>query len=590
MPRFQMNERVRYIGNEGNDNCHNQYATIIYVREYDDFDSGYDYGIKFDNHLQVHNCSGRCDNGYGLWANEDQLEKLNNEEEEKIVFNVGDRVKAVEACDHNREFIGMEGEVLEVKDYETRLPILVRFSNGREWYCEKTSLINLTLQEKEANKKEKKVDISKIKNKVIINFGDEYYSGEYKVVKVSPLDKVVEQNTPRFAEVIADKIVILNKYNLRIYGVLNPHIEDKLIEVNCNNWRLDGGCYEEIKTLPSYMKSMVIDLDTGNYYDYIPEGFVRCKHCGSLVKKALLMGDWCEKCITQSDGLGYRFGYHSFYGEYKLLDTSPVDTSKTLTFGCEIERDYLDDDDDDFSKDLKNALSSAVRELYTPKELLKNHKDIRKATFMCDGSLCRDGIEYITFPATYKWYKRHKKQMQNVLDAMKQFGFGNSSSCGNHIHFNRDYFGDDDKFAGAKMALLLNEYWDEFLDIAKRDCTDYCEKPKQKMSDNIFKIVEKTLNSEHDHTVAINLQHSKTIECRIWGGIDNVDELLLYMDITQSLAKYCKKNGIEKCQKAKFADLFRYMTDKKVHIPMIMDRLSTCKYDDDLRKLIKEVR
>lgn len=595
--RFRTGERVKYIGDEAR-NLESPFAKIMKTREEaedddDYFASGYDYALEFEETFDnSHDCSGYCNCDYGLWAKENQLLKL-EEEEEKMIFEIGDRVRAISACDNDRRFIGEEGTVKRVENLSGRIPVLVKFDNGREWFCEPTSLENLTRKEKEEEENNmKKVDISKIKNKIIVNFGDDHYSSEYKIIKVKSLEELCKHNTERFAKVIADKIVVQNKYNLRIFGDLNSHIQDVLIEVNCNNWRLDGGddCYEAIKTLPSGLRSIVVDLDTGNYYDYIPDGFEKCKHCGRLVKKAYIMGERCDYCITKDNGLGERYGYHDYYDGYKLLDKTKVDTSKTLTFGCEIERDYIGGDN--FSKDLHDALVGAVKEMYTKKELEKDQKSHRKAVFMCDGSLSYDGIEYITFPATYKWYKKNKNTIQRVLEVMRQFGFDNSSSCGNHIHFNRSFFKDkgegEDKFAGAKMALLLNEYWEEFKAIAKRDCTDYCEKPRQKKSDSIFTIVDKTNQDEHNHSVAINLQHNDTIECRIWSGIDSADELLFYLDVTQSIAKFVKKYGLEKCQRAKFGELFKFMTDKAEHLPMIKERLQAYSHSM-LDKHIKEL-
>ena len=599
MARFRLGERVRYIGEEGNEDCRNQCATIIYVREYDDFDSGYDYGVKFDNYLCVHNCGGRCDNGYGLWANEDQLEKL--EEEIKMEFKNGDRV----------EYIGggrLNGKLATICNMESPNSIGICFDesmDGHDCYrtCEYGHGWWVTSKEIKLIKEEKKkmIDISKIKNKLIVNFGDEYYSSEYKIVKVKSYENVIEGgNTPRFAEIIADKFVVLNKYNHRIYGALNTHIEDALIEANCNNWRLDGETHEEISVLTSGFRDIVVDLDTGNYYDYVPEGFERCKHCGRLVKKSQLIGERCDFCIVKSGGLAYRFGYHEYSSKFRLLDKKPIDTKKVVTLGCEIERDYLGGYGSDFEKDLHNATRGVVRCMYTPKELEGNQEQNRKINFSEDGSLTNRGCEAVVHYASQKWYEKNSDKLQNMLDIFKQFNFGNSHNCGNHIHIGKDFFEGDADFCSAKMALLINAYWDEFLAIGKREETDYCAMPKHKRGDTTSELLKKTYkdsgesrdayDEEGEHNTAVNMQHKNTIELRFWSGIDDVDDLLLYIDITQSLAKYVKKASLEKCQTTKLADIFKYMSNKKKHIPMIIDRLNTCKYNDELRELIKEVK
>jgi hypothetical protein len=667
---YNIGDLVRYIGNECSDG-RGELATIRAINDGTNYGyfgsifSEYDYIIEFENEDIGHSCRNFFENDCGLfaresdledpdeyyededdWDEEDEEDEENNENREGgniEMFRVGQRVKAIKACDNASRFIGKEGVVMGIGNY-SRTPICVHFDNGENWNCEPDSLeiiaepsveykvgdevvfiggrgsrygkrariCNLTDVPSEyfcgiefetaigahscgntcrygygywvrydeielierSDEKVTKSTINKIKNKVIISFTNDLCSMDYQIIKLANKEKVCENNTERFADIIADKYVLMHKDSRRIINGVNPHIEDELVEENCSNWRVDGDCYEVVKRIFSGLDSIILDLDTGKFYDYIPKDYTKCKGCGKLVKKTQIMGDRCENCITQEGNLAYRYSYHSFRDKYKLLDKGNVDTRKTLTFGCEIERDYLNGYSDSFNIDLKNALVGAVRALYTKKEL-ENSKSNRKAVFMTDGSLTNDGIEYITFPATYKWYKQNATKIQNVLDVMKQFNFGNSNKCGNHIHFNRTFFGEEHKFASAKIALLLNSYWDEFIKIAKRATTSYCSKPSQTKEDSLFSIVEKTVSSQCEHSVAINLEHKDTIECRIWGGIDSVDDLLLYMDITQSLAKFAKKSSLGKCQCAKFEDLFKYLTDKDKHIPMIVERLGT---------------
>ena len=122
----------------------------------------------------------------------------------------------------------------------------------------------------------------------------------------------------------------------------------------------------------------------------------------------------------------------------------------------------------------------------------------------------------------------------------------------------------------------------------KRQRTDYTRKPSVEKDDDIWTIVEKSISSSSDHSVAINMQHSKTIECRIWSGIDTMDDLLLYLDMTQALAKAAKNNTIEKIQKMDFITILKELTIKE-NLAEVKKRLNAARitaYNDKIDKLI----
>ena len=84
------------------------------------------------------------------------------------------------------------------------------------------------------------------------------------------------------------------------------------------------------------------------------------------------------------------------------------------------------------------------------------------------------------------------------------------------------------------------------------------------------------------------MQHSKTIECRIWSGIDTMDDLLLYLDMTQALAKAAKNNTIEKIQKMDFITILKELTIKE-NLAEVKKRLNAARitvHNDKIDKLI----
>ena len=421
---------------------------------------------------------------------------------------------------------------------------------------------------------------------------------DLRLVKLKNLDTLMLFNSEKFSKIIADKIVFVNGNNGRVDGKYNPHIATELMDSHCNNWRIDNlnSCIEKVFTYCVDKRTdYIVNFETGNVKRKLNRDERICRHCKAVVSKSEIVGAYCEKCLTCSDGIAYRFPYHGYRGKYEIRETK-VNQSRTPLFGAEIERDYLPGWSANFDFDLKQASVESVKILYA--DQLKKGKLNRKSVFMRDGSLQEDGLEWITFPQTYKAYKKASKKIDSALEIMKKYNFGNSDRAGNHIHINRTFFGDvgnnndESRFAGAKMALLLNEFWKEFIAIARRKDTSYTVKPSQNKNDKIFSLVAKTLNNELAHGVSVNLQHKDTIEIRIWGGIDSASDLLLFLDLTQALGIFAKKKSLEVCQKAKFIDILNYLTDKKEHLTEIQKRLNEKdikKHDEDIENLIKEV-
>ena len=414
-------------------------------------------------------------------------------------------------------------------------------------------------------------------------------------VKLKDYNDLRQYNSEKFSKILANKCVFVNENNCRVEARFNPHISKLLVEQRCDNYRIDGfsNCVLKYNSICiDKRREYKIDFDMGIISRSLSKNERICRCCNSIVDKSQIVGAYCEKCLTEPGSLAYRFSYHGYNEPYTIYEN--VDQSKVALFGAEIERDYLGRYSY-FDDDLKHACVGAVKTIYGNK--LNSFNVERKAVFMKDGSLTEDGIEWITFPQTYKGYKKEKDKINEVLQIMKKFNFGNSKKAGNHIHINRKFFGDtdqnkdDSRFAGAKMALLINEFWKEFIAIAKREETGYTQKPSQNKNDKIFSLVAKTICDECNHAVAVNLQHNQTIEIRIWSGIDNASDLLLYLDLTQALATFAKKKSLETCQKAKLEDIFVYLVDKKEHLQEIKTRLNDkniTKYNNKLDKMIEE--
>ena len=496
-------------------------------------------------------------------------------------FQIGDQVRGLPDADRvysvtNSSYVGT---VTDINPFDEDIITLddTHEVNARLFVIERRFV------SEETQKKEKimKKNTLNARNSEIVNIPDSGTSARRIVlVKLKTKEELMAiGNSEKFSNIIADKYVLVDTYNSnRVRNDMNPHIKGALEEASIRNYRIDNFMSSYIDdtytTLEQYNRqygNYYVDFVNGKREVVMSKTETVCPNCHTIVEKASVYGNFCLNCLTKDYGLAYRFGYHDYTDGY-----TPNETVKegTALFGCEIERDWTSrNSDDDFYANLKSATSKVTMVLHPELKKVKRVDDIKRDNvFMYDGSLRQGGCEWITFPHTYRYYKKYAERYQKALDIFKDNHFGNSSSVGNHIHINRAFFGKDAKFCAAKMAILLNSYWNEFKHIAKRDGTSYCMKPEQKKSDDLFELIEKTVRYQGEHSMSVNLQHRDTIEIRLWSGIDNVQDLLLYLDLTYALAKTSKKS-LTFCQCAKMVDILKNLQDKAEHIPMIVQRL-----------------
>lgn len=417
----------------------------------------------------------------------------------------------------------------------------------------------------------------------------ENIGGNWYILKLGSVEQLVAAgNSERYSNAIANNWAIIGDNTYRIYSKYNNHLKATLEAAGVDGWRVDGigrdGVeYKKITGVRNWQaREYIVNIEDATAAPVLASFERVCKTCGRIVNKTELVGAYCLECLftgNEDEALAKRFGYHCFYGDYKVYEN--IDTTKTPVFGVEIERDYLGGYSGDFDADLHEACLGACKALYNG--LKKTSK--RRAVFMRDGSLYNDGVEWITYPQSYKAYKKEREALSGALNNFSKYNFGASNSAGNHIHINKSYFGesrDAARFAAAKMAVILAESWEQWCAVVGRDIyrTGYTTKPSHTKNDSIFTIARKTIENEDAHSVAVNLQHNNTIELRLFGAVHNVDELLLYIDIAQALARFAKKKGLETCQRASVADICKYIEDA-AHLVTINERLAAANFIED---------
>ena len=548
----------------------------------------------YDSHFYI-----RENNGYNFFGVEciEEVVERNAETREMTsgVFRYlqrGDKILLRNSRDiasswsGSHQMAGYGGCIVTVKDVGYNELNIVEDRQNYRWHRDLIEAKVLKYKEPTEEEKQEALKIDEYVHEITINSSNLYNCerlNQLELVKVTDdVDEIIRNyNTRRFAEYLAGKWIIVSKYNNRVYLSLNPHIAKGLTFLKCPDWKLDN-YYNFVRNrqlLDSqsiHRKLIKVNFETGELINVALEDPTRCCICGTKLESVTHYGRYCRDCLTGTNGFAYRFGYHGYNDGYPTPDG--VNTKKTPVFGCEIERDYVSRANN-FYESFSSACSTAMIDIIkeTQGEQLKNGTLKREQVFMSDGSLNSGGIEWITFPHTFDWYIENKDKLDKAIQAIKIRGFKDTSKAGNHIHINRDFFTNSKgkctaKYCAAKMAVLFNKYWEVFCAIAKRTNTRYTTKPTQEYDDDLFTIVEKTIQNQHNHGVAVNLQHDDTIEIRLWSAIRGADDLLFFLDNMQALAQYTKKNGLERVQTAKVTDFMKYYK-LKTSIGVVKSRL-----------------
>lgn len=216
------------------------------------------------------------------------------------------------------------------------------------------------------------------------------------------------------------------------------------------------------------------------------------------------------------------------------------DVDNPLFLGAEIEVDKGGEDDDNAKYVIDNLENCYV---------------------VHDGSL-RDGFEIVTHPATLDYHKQ-----MNYIEVFKElvnrdYKSHDTTTCGLHIHFNRDYLSTNKTIQDlciTKILFLLEKYSDNVERIARRSSNKYSNKIKrEKEDDSLLDLLYKAkcggvYNSAKYNSV--NLLHGKTVELRMFKGTLKYETYMATLEFVKNLVDISKQIPLEDIQQVTFEEI-----------------------------------
>lgn len=229
--------------------------------------------------------------------------------------------------------------------------------------------------------------------------------------------------------------------------------------------------------------------------------YTHCSHCGRLLLE--------EDVYYESDDDDTPYCYdchrnnHVIHGYY--YKPEPIFYgSDSRYFGVELEVDGAGESHDNTRSVLQTTNADA--ELVYCKH---------------DGSL-DDGFEIVTHPMTLDF---HQNQMpwEAVLDCLKEMGYRShqTSTCGLHIHVNRDSLGDsshEQENTIARILFFVEKHWEELVKFSRRSARQLDRWASRYGFHGSPQEILKKAKGGMGRYCSINLTNADTIEFRIFRG------------------------------------------------------------------------
>lgn len=169
-----------------------------------------------------------------------------------------------------------------------------------------------------------------------------------------------------------------------------------------------------------------------------------------------------------------------------------------------------------------------------------------KAYCVHDGSLT-NGFEIVTHPMTLDYHKT--MPYMDIMDKLTSLKYKshNTNTCGLHVHFNRDYFGEskmEQDLCVVKLLYMFEKFETEIQTVSRRKNTRYANFIKSNSNESLLDLYAKA--KQTGKYCSINLQHKDTIEIRTFKGTLKYETLINTLEFVKTIVSVAKTSDIYK--------------------------------------------
>lgn len=180
-----------------------------------------------------------------------------------------------------------------------------------------------------------------------------------------------------------------------------------------------------------------------------------------------------------------------------------------------------------------------------------------------DGSLSDNGVEIVTHPCTYEFF-RDSFDIKKIIEIARLNGglSHDSGNCGLHFHVSKNYFSNYE-LSATKILYMFEKFWDQFAVLSRRKEFRYCNKNnKPRLNKEYVKNVKRESTREGRY-VAVNLANDNTIEFRLWRGSLKFSTIMATIELTDFICVVAENVSIMTLQKMSWDDMKKLMEEYK---------------------------
>ena len=287
------------------------------------------------------------------------------------------------------------------------------------------------------------------------------------------------------------------------------------------------------------------------------EHYRRCEGCGRILHDDDIVWyndyPYCESCYDRLDVEIEEYGYKPepiFYGDGNRY------------FGVELEIDCG-------GKYNENAAR------------IKKQSNIRCEHIYCksDGSL-DDGFEIVSHPATLDYHMGYV-YWEDILQEAVHLGYRShmTSTCGLHIHVNRDAFGenrDEQEKTIERILFFVELHWAELFIFSRRSQHNMNRwAARYGMEKTGKEILDKAKKGNTGRYAAINLCPYHTIEFRLFRGTLKLNTLLATLQLVNKICDVALSMSEAEIEQQSWRDfvmtitepeLIRYLKERQLYV------------------------
>lgn len=178
-----------------------------------------------------------------------------------------------------------------------------------------------------------------------------------------------------------------------------------------------------------------------------------------------------------------------------------------------------------------------------------------------------DGFEIVTHPCTFEYHTKIKPMYKSLFKQLSDMKYKADfvSSCGFHVHINRNYFGKrkiDQDLGIGKFVYLFSKYLKEITVIARRQTNQYAAEISLEKGDSIITAYANAIDI--GKYSCVNLMHKNTVEIRLFQGTLNCNIFLLTLEFVKKLAEIARNADIYDMDSITWDDIKNTFSDDLV--------------------------